>query len=138
MMRYLVAVSGVLALSLVYGCNKPEPASLHVAMPADPPARPMAELKPVEPTLLAPTKPTPAAVEATNISKPTPLVEAAEPKPAPAKLLCQYVIRRKDTLWSIAQKHLGSGRRYTEILAANPGLEAAKLRIGQRINIPAE
>ncbi|MCP4376324.1 MAG: LysM peptidoglycan-binding domain-containing protein [bacterium] len=47
-----------------------------------------------------------------------------------------YTIKKKDTLWSIAATHLGSGQRYREILAANPGLDAKKLRVGQVIKLP--
>jgi len=47
-----------------------------------------------------------------------------------------YTIKKKDTLWSIAVAHLGDGQRYREILAANPGLDAKKLAVGQTIKLP--
>jgi hypothetical protein len=47
-----------------------------------------------------------------------------------------YTIKKKDTLWSIAVKHLGNGQRYREILAANPGLDAKKLAVGKTIALP--
>jgi len=47
-----------------------------------------------------------------------------------------YTIRKKDTLWSIATRYLGSGKRWPEIVAVNPGLDPKKLRIGQTIKIP--
>ncbi|MBC8372158.1 MAG: LysM peptidoglycan-binding domain-containing protein, partial [Planctomycetes bacterium] len=47
-----------------------------------------------------------------------------------------YTIKKKDTLWSIAAAHLGDGQRYREILAANPGLDAKKLAVGQTIKLP--
>ena len=47
-----------------------------------------------------------------------------------------YTIQKGDTLWSITVRCLGDGRRFREILAANPGLNASKLAVGQTINIP--
>jgi len=47
-----------------------------------------------------------------------------------------YVVRKGDTLWRIAVNHLGDGQRYRDILAANPGLDARKLAVGQSIKIP--
>ena len=47
-----------------------------------------------------------------------------------------YTIKKKDTLWSIAAKYLGSGKRWPEIVSANPGLDPKKLGIGQTIKIP--
>jgi len=47
-----------------------------------------------------------------------------------------YTIKKKDTLWSIATRYLGGGKRWPEIVAANPGLDPKKLRIGQTIKIP--
>jgi nucleoid-associated protein YgaU len=47
-----------------------------------------------------------------------------------------YTIQKKDTLWSIASRLLGNGQRYRDILAANPGLDAKKLAVGQTIKIP--
>jgi len=47
-----------------------------------------------------------------------------------------YTIKEKDTLWSIAARYLGSGKRWPEIEAANPGLDHKKLPIGQTIKIP--
>ena len=47
-----------------------------------------------------------------------------------------YTIQNRDTLWSITVRCLGEGRRFREILAANPGLDARSLTVGQTINIP--
>lgn len=48
-----------------------------------------------------------------------------------------YVIQRNDTLWAISTRFLGRGNRWREIVAANPGLDPRKLRIGQEIVLPA-
>ena len=49
-----------------------------------------------------------------------------------------HVIVKGDTLYSLARRYLGHGRRWKEIQAANPRLNPKKLRIGQEIVIPAE
>lgn len=41
-----------------------------------------------------------------------------------------------DTLWSLAVKYLGSGSRWTEIQALNPGINPKSLKVGSTINIP--
>jgi nucleoid-associated protein YgaU len=45
-------------------------------------------------------------------------------------------IAKGDSLYELAQRHLGSGARYREILAANPGIDAMKLREGTLVVIP--
>ncbi len=49
-----------------------------------------------------------------------------------------YVVKKDDTLWSIAVEVLGDGRRWKELLALNPGLPAdgGGLKPGQVIKIP--
>jgi len=60
-----------------------------------------------------------------------PVVGRAPPAPTHA-----YSVRSGDTLSEIAQRELGSARRWPEIVAANPGLDPAKLRAGRPIQIP--
>ncbi len=47
-----------------------------------------------------------------------------------------YVIRRGDTLWSIAKRVYNDGKRWSDIQAANPGLHPQRLRVGQEIHLP--
>jgi len=47
-----------------------------------------------------------------------------------------YIVRKGDTLWSIAETHLGSGNRWKEIAEINPGLNPHMLKIGQVIKLP--
>ena len=49
-----------------------------------------------------------------------------------------YTITIRDTLWSIAIRHLGDGARYKEILQLNPDLDPNKLPIGGKIILPNE
>lgn len=46
-----------------------------------------------------------------------------------------YTVQKGDTLWRIAQKQLGKGARYKEIMTAS-GLSSDKLKIGQKLKIP--
>ena len=41
--------------------------------------------------------------------------------PAPAADVKHYTVVGGDSLWKIAQQHLGNGARYPEIITANPG-----------------
>ena len=43
-----------------------------------------------------------------------------------------YVVQKKDTLYSIAEKHYGDGMRYKEIMELN-GLKTKILKVGQII-----
>jgi nucleoid-associated protein YgaU len=48
-----------------------------------------------------------------------------------------YVSRDGDTLQSIAARHLGDWRSYTDILDANPGLTPGPIASGTLVTIPA-
>ncbi len=48
----------------------------------------------------------------------------------------RYTVRESDTLWKIAQAHLGNGANWKRIVAANPGLTPQRLRTGMTINLP--
>jgi len=48
-----------------------------------------------------------------------------------------YTIQNGDSLWSIAQKQLGNGSRFKEILKLNPKISAkSNLVVGSKLNIP--
>lgn len=47
-----------------------------------------------------------------------------------------YVVRKGDTLWSIAARVYNDGQRYRDVLAANPGIDASRLSIGQELVLP--
>ncbi|MFA6186245.1 MAG: LysM domain-containing protein [Phycisphaerae bacterium] len=50
-----------------------------------------------------------------------------------------YAIQNGDSLWSIAQKQLGNGNRFKEILKLNPRISAkSNLAVGTKLKIPAK
>ncbi len=58
---------------------------------------------------------------------------------APTFTEATYLVVQGDTLWSIAAKQLGDGKRYKEILALNPQLtQNTPLTIGTKLKIPAQ
>ncbi len=89
------------------------------------------------PTIAAAPPTVPAAVtdpRPTTIVTRTPPPAASAPvdagRPASAKI---YTVRTGDTISSIARHY---GVRPNAVLAANPGLNPRKLRVGQRVNLP--
>jgi nucleoid-associated protein YgaU len=48
----------------------------------------------------------------------------------------EYIVRRGDHLWKIAQTHYGSGYRHTDIAAANNINLDTPLFVGQRLKLP--
>ena len=63
---------------------------------------------------------------------PQPVVTPVAPAPAQAT----YTIQKNDSLWKIAERHYGSGQRWPDIVAANPGLEPTKMPVGKTIVLP--
>lgn len=55
----------------------------------------------------------------------------ADPQPT------EYVVQKGDTGASISKKLLGRATAWNEIVALNPGLDARKLKINQKIKVPA-
>jgi 5'-nucleotidase len=47
-----------------------------------------------------------------------------------------YTVRDHDTLFKIAKDQYGDGNQWKKIAAANPGLNADTLKVGQTITIP--
>lgn len=57
-----------------------------------------------------------------------------KPKPVEPKYIT-YFVKRGDTLWDIAAKYLGSGKRYKEIMYAS-GITSETIRPKQKLLIP--
>jgi 5'-nucleotidase len=58
------------------------------------------------------------------------------PAPAAAPTASNYVVKKGDTLYSIARSHYGDGKQWQKIVAANPGLSPEKLKVGQTLLLP--
>ena len=56
-----------------------------------------------------------------------------EPITAPGSQV--YTVQSGDSLWTIAQRFLGAGIKYQEIMAAN-GLTSSMIHVGQKLKIP--
>ena len=62
---------------------------------------------------------------------------AAEKQPEAKPTERIYTVVKGDTLWGIAKTHLGSGHRYTEIVALN-GLKSSLIFAGQQLKLPQQ
>jgi len=47
-----------------------------------------------------------------------------------------YVVQAGDTVSEISERELGTYKRWREIVAANPGLDPARLKVGQKLALP--
>lgn len=77
----------------------------------------------------------PPPVEASNPPVAPPPVVTAPPVTAPAPPAeSEYVVVKGDSLWKIAKKN---GVSVKALEAANPGVDAARLKVGQKLVVPA-
>lgn len=60
-------------------------------------------------------------------------VTTSTPVATPTKRV--HTVVKNDTLWGLANKYLGNGSRYPEIVKLN-GLKTTMLRVGQKLTIP--
>lgn len=49
----------------------------------------------------------------------------------------KHTVKKGETLFSIAKVSYGSGKLWKKIVAANPGVSPAKLKVGQVLTLPA-
>ena len=62
-----------------------------------------------------------------------------EPRPVPPIVqYTDYVVREDDSLWTIADNWFGEAGRWQEIADANPQVNPDRLRVGQRLRLPAK
>ena len=110
----------MLALTLLaFGCEQNKPAAQTTGIDVTTPA----------PIAAAAPAPQPVVMPVSETSTPT--INAAI---APAGNT--YTIKPGDTLWKIASSHYGDGKKWKQIVDANPGLEPSKMRVGQTITLP--
>ena len=78
----------------------------------------------------------PAPDQVIGATEAAPMLTAPPSAPSSAPTTHAYTVRAGDTLSEIAQRELGSSRRWQDLVAVNPGLDPAKLRVGKTIQIP--
>ncbi|MEA5088764.1 LysM peptidoglycan-binding domain-containing protein [Solidesulfovibrio sp.] len=92
----------------------------------------------VEPAKAAPVVVAAARTAATPAAAKTPAVaaapEVAKPAPAAAPSAGAYQVADGDTLWSVAKR---AGVSADALAAANPGVDARRMSIGQSLALPA-
>ena len=116
-----VNVIGLAAL-LVQGCKREQPL---------PPPETQETMPIVEDTTMPPAD--------TNMMQPAPvepmaMTPAPEPEPVPAPAAGEYIVVKGDSFYSIGKK---LGVPWKAIADANPGVDSTKLKIGQKLVIPA-
>ncbi len=76
-----------------------------------------------------------------KISKNDPLWEQLDrsvaPRPVGPREPFSYTVQEGDSLWKIAKRFYGDGRKYKLILEANPGFDLNKFKPGGTLTIPA-
>ena len=118
---------GLLGLAIAGGCsNAKKTTESSVTEPLTP--APVAYQPAPQPYTPSPV----AAQPVTYDSTPAPMAASA----APAVSGGSYTVKKGDTLYGIAKSRYGSGKEYTKIVAANPGLSPQTLKVGQTITIP--
>ena len=110
-----VGVVGIMGM-LIQGCKREQ----------------VTENPPVETNAVAAVDTNAPSVEASNPPVAVPPVVA--PAPVPEAAGAEYVVIKGDTLGKIAKKN---GVKLSALKAANPGVDPAKLKVGQKITIPA-
>jgi nucleoid-associated protein YgaU len=158
-MRYALAT--VLAALLVcVGCEQKKAPQTGGAAP--PTATAGGELRPLEPptgsagaddelaaasaATPVPAGPAPGAGTPVPVTHVTPITSVSDAAGTPVAAApaaptgggTTHVVQPGETMWKIAMRHYGNGQRYRDIIAANPGIDPAKMQIGQRLVLPAK
>jgi len=83
--------------------------------------------------------PAPAAEETAALATENEKTAAAPTDGSISENTNLYTIQSGDSLWSIAQKQLGNGSRFNEILKLNPKISAkSNLAVGSKLKMPAK
>jgi LysM repeat protein len=132
-----VGICGLAAM-LIQGCKREETDNTggdQGQPPVDTNA--VAETDTNQPTMEASNPPVATAPPESAQQAPPPApapAPAPEPAPAPAPTENEYVVVRGDSFWKIAK---ANGVTVRAIKDANPGVDPAKLKVGQKLVIPA-
>ncbi len=117
-----VSITGLTAM-LIQGCKREQTETENQMSPP-----------PLETNEMA-TNTNPPPVEASNPPVQPPAMTPPPAAPAVTEAAgTEYVVVKGDSLWGIAKKN---GVSIKAIEAANPGVDPAKLKVGQKLSIPA-
>lgn len=83
-------------------------------------------------------QPNPFVPPAPNVNLPPATGASVTPAPSAPAGTVSYTIQRGDSLALIAKRRLGAESRWTDIQAANPGLDPKRLAPGTTIQLPAD
>src|SRR5215467_1198958 len=120
---FVLALHGVGLLALLLqGCHREEIAQTNSNTNAVPPLMELTN------SGIVATEPSPAPIAPTN---PAPLPEATIAAPA---AMTEYTVARGDTFATIARSCKVTTKA---MMDANPGVEATKLQVGQKLHVPA-
>ena len=134
-MKLALASIAIVILMVATGCQNGKKSSTNPSV--------MQLSQPAAPVAYAPPSPVPAPAAQPVVYDAPPAapaaVAAAPAAPAAPDAAAggkKYKVQKGDTLYSLAKQHYGSGKQFTKIVAANPGLSAESLKAGQTITIP--
>jgi 5'-nucleotidase/UDP-sugar diphosphatase len=135
-MHRVLTITVVAGFALLAGCQNTKSRQPLAEVPP-PPSDAMAEVYvPPAPATASHdygfTQPAPAA---TSYTPPAPAPATAVNYGAPAGGRT-YVVQNRDTLWSIAARHYGDGKRWRDIAAANGISNERRLMVGQTLVLP--
>jgi nucleoid-associated protein YgaU len=124
----------------VVGCSSTPPAkTASTGFRSD-----VTDIRPVEPaayqpplydtSAVIPVAPQPMTAEAPAPTQSAPVTTIMSTTPSIGGNV--HIVRHGETLFSIAKSTYGNGKSWKKIAAANPGVSAGKLRVGQKLVMP--
>ncbi len=133
-----VVVEAAPAAAVTVAKKPPPPAKASTRVVSTTPVKPEVKRRLVEPTIQM-GKPLSADLVAKAAAASSPAAPRVITPPAkkPASKPTDVKVRSGDTLTSIAERTLGDGTEWRRFVAANPGIDADRLRVGQVLKIPA-
>jgi nucleoid-associated protein YgaU len=128
--KKLLTIGVLVVAGMAVGCssNKKPEASNAARDYAPQPAAPVHEAT-IPVTNVTPTPAGGGTVQNAGFETPRP----ADPTPMRGQ---EYVVKKGDTLWSIAAKKYNDGQQWKKIRAANPNIKGEQVLVGQKIILP--
>ncbi len=131
-MKKLLTIGVLVVAGMAVGCSSGKKDAPKAANAADfPPPPPQHEM------VVTPVG-TPAGggvVSTASLDRPAPDARLVDPAPIRGGGT-KYVVKKGDTLWSIATKTYNDGKQYKKIVAANPSIKGERVLVGQTIILP--